>query len=821
MTKHLLKNKWIITFCICLLLKVQAQTVIYTTDFGTVPNVNPTGWTFTGLNMNISNNTASSGYSGASGNAYLGEGNSVAFINTSGTSEPSSQSGTSVATLSLSTSGYPLISLSFGMRKSSSGYNSNATYTLEWSSDGSTYNTISYTEATAGGWGLASGSALTLPAGAGNQAALYVRWTFVRTGTSSNFKIDDVAVTGNTVSANSSPTIDMDVAVTTNYLDGSITVSPASPYTMSGVISDPTDPASISGIGFIIFDAQTSAGSLTVTATSSNTVVVPSANVVLTGSGALRNVKITSTGIGYSTITVNVSDGSNITPYIINYASSAAAATPSNTLWHTGMSDASDAIAIDDNYYISGDDELDVLNVYSRFSSGLPLVSFNYTSLVALPDPAKPETDIEASTTSPTNANKKYWLGSMSTGGSAFSVRPSRDCFLSTLISGTGAATTFSIVGYYSNLRSKLITWGDANGYNFSASAAAGVDSKSISGYAAEGMVFGPDNTTLYIGLRAPLVPVSNRINAVIAPITNFETWFNNGVPSGNPTIGAPIELNLGGRGFRDLIRLSNGTYIIIAGNSAGSPITSAVYKWTGNAGDIPISLNTSANGILNIEGVMPINNSSQLSMTQLQIISDGGGDILYGDGTASKDFTDLNLRKFRADNLTGIDLCLLPASATPTITQTGMALSSTIGSGYQWYYNNAAVNGAIAQTYTATQNGNYYVAVANSLGCVANSLPVTINSVGLENYLENENNLIAYPNPFTYTISLQLTLALNAKVVIEIYSVLGQKIATVADASYLQGIHTFNFGANSAGVYSVKTTVNDKVSISRIVQTN
>ena len=266
---------------------------------------------------------------------------------------------------------------------------------------------------------------------------------------------------------------------------------------------------------------------------------------------------------------------------------------------------------------------------------------------------------------------------------------------------------------------------------------------------------------------------------------------------------------------------MSNGTYIIIAGNSAGSPITSAVYKWTGNAGDIPISLNTSANGILNIEGVMPINNSSQLSMTQLQIISDGGGDILYGDGTASKDFTDLNLRKFRADNLTGIDLCLLPASATPTITQTGMALSSTIGSGYQWYYNNAAVNGAIAQTYTATQNGNYYVAVANSLGCVANSLPVTINSVGLENYLENENNLIAYPNPFTYTISLQLTLALNAKVVIEIYSVLGQKIATVADASYLQGIHTFNFGANSAGVYSVKTTVNDKVSISRIVQTN
>ncbi len=180
-------------FIIGFINSINAQ-VIYSTDFGTTPNVNPTNWTFTGIDLTISNNTPSTGYPGASGSCYLGEGNSVAFINTSGTSEPSSQIGTSVAELTVNTTGFPNVILGFGMRKSSAGYNTNATYTLEWSPNGSTYFTIPYTEATAGSWGLASGAGLTLPAGAGNIPALYIRWTFVRTGTASNFKIDDVSV---------------------------------------------------------------------------------------------------------------------------------------------------------------------------------------------------------------------------------------------------------------------------------------------------------------------------------------------------------------------------------------------------------------------------------------------------------------------------------------------------------------------------------------------------------------------------------------------------------------------------------------------------
>ena len=80
---------------------------------------------------------------------------------------------------------------------------------------------------------------------------------------------------------------------------------------------------------------------------------------------------------------------------------------------------------------------------------------------------------------------------------------------------------------------------------------------KAINGYNIEGSVFAPDNTTLYIGFRAPLVPTANRTMAVIAPVLHFESWFNGGAPADTATLGTPIELvNLGGRGIRDMIPL-------------------------------------------------------------------------------------------------------------------------------------------------------------------------------------------------------------------------------------------------------------------------
>lgn len=444
------------------------------------------------------------------------------------------------------------------------------------------------------------------------------------------------------------PTIAIDVMNTTNTLDGGISSSPLSPYAVSGVLNDPTDPASTAGIAFTVGDDITPVGNLTVTVSSSNTTVVPTANLVLTGSAASRQLTITPAAVGYSTITVTVNDGTYNTPYILTYAASAAGA--SGISWPTGISDASAAIALDDDYMVIGNDETNELYVYNRKASGLPVKTFDFNvgNLLALTDGSTnnwKELDIEASAPSIATTGRSYWLGSMSN-SSSFNNKPNRDRLIAIDISGTGATTSFSNAGYYAGLRQQLITWGDANGYDFTSSAADGKDPKTIDGFNAEGMVFGPDNTTLYIGLRAPLVPTANRTKAVIAPIQNFETWFNNGASSGAPVIGAPIELDLDHRGIRDLIRLSNGNYIIVAGSYDGT-LVPAVYRWTGNASDVPVLLSSFDLTGINAEAAMGVNESGQLSLDKLQIIADDGSTVFYNDGVEAKDLPSANLQKF------------------------------------------------------------------------------------------------------------------------------------------------------------------------------
>ena len=536
-------------------------------------------------------------------------------------------------------------------------------------------------------------------------------------------------------STSSAPTIAINTSATTNFIDGGVVVSPASPFTVSGVNSDPTDPASVYGIDFVVGDDATPADNLTLSVTSSNTVVVPVSNLTLGGSGSVRNLKIRPAGVGYSTIKVSVSDGSNITTFTINYAASAAASDPAVTRWHTGMSDASDAVSLDENYFISGDDELDILNVYAKSFSGLPLVSYNYASFLNLPDPAKPEVDVEAAARSTTSSKRVYWLGSMSNGKSPFDNKPNRDRIFATDINGTGAATTFSVIGYGA-LRSSLLAWGDANGYAFSASAAAGVDSKSPSGFAAEGLVFAPDSTTLYIGMRAPLVPTASRTKAVIAPVLNFETWFNNGSPAGSPAYGSPIELDLGKRGIRDIIRLSNGTYIIVAGNPAGDPLTPAVFKWNGKAENAPVLVSADGVASLNAEGALEVTDNGTLSLSKLRLLSDLGDNVLYNDGNQAKDFSDFTLRKFRSDSLSNLDLTLCQPTAGDTM---AIACES-----FTWY----------GTTYTATPDTAPARTITNVAGCDSViTLRLTINRSTSSDTTVTATNRFVF-NDVTYTSS-------------------------------------------------------------------
>lgn len=506
----------------------------------------------------------------------------------------------------------------------------------------------------------------TFPVSAGNSTDFTVRFTPSSAGpltATINIPNNDAdenpynfAIQGTGISS-ATPTIQESTA------SPFINLPATGPGFLSGVIGNTTDPGQSIGVDFTIADTDTPIGSLIVTATSSNQTVVPNANLNLTGTSANRNLKITPAAVGYSTITVTVSDGGSSANYAINYAASIPSNQTASTRWHTGKADASTAIAIDSDYMLVADDEDQTIRLYNRNQSGLPLNSFNFTANLGLTDISggvPREVDIEASAQS---GNRIYWLASHSNASSGNN-RPNRSRLFATDISGSGSTSNLSYIGRYDGLKTDLINWDTSNahglGANFfglAASAATGVipEAPDGSGFNIEGLVFAPDNTTAYISFRAPIVPANNRTKALIVPVTNFASLVSGNPGTGPATFGTPIQLNLGNRGIREIKKNSANEYLIVAGD-AGANGNFATYSWTGNPSDAPL-LRDLVQANLNPESIVEVpaglNSFSSLAAVQVQLLSDNGDDVYYGDGVIAKELPNNEFKKFRSDIVT------------------------------------------------------------------------------------------------------------------------------------------------------------------------
>lgn len=109
--------------------------------------------------------------------------------------------------------------------------------------------------------------------------------------------------------------------ITVSVSDGQATASSAFLLTVNEVNDSPTISAianqgipmntSTSALAFTVGDVETAAGSLSLGGTSSNTILVPDANIVFGGSGANRTVTVTPAAgqFGTATITLTVGDG--------------------------------------------------------------------------------------------------------------------------------------------------------------------------------------------------------------------------------------------------------------------------------------------------------------------------------------------------------------------------------------------------------------------------------------------------------------------------------------------------------------------------------
>lgn len=262
------------------------------------------------------------------------------------------------------------------------------------------------------------------------------------------------------------------------------------------------------------------------------------------------------------------------------------------------------------------------------------------------------------------------------------------------------------------------------------------------------------------------------------------------------------------------------------------------------------------SNNIICAGECLQFNNTSSNSPTSTQWIFGGGIPAtsttisptvcFYAAGNFSVTLIETN--QFGADTFQ-CSLCITvyPQPATPTVTQVGSVLTSTVtGTNYQWYLNGVLIGGAVNQSYTATQNGIYTVEVFNSNGCSAisagfaftlNTLPTSIFTSNLTNICQNncisftdqslnspitwnwsftggvpansvsQNPVVCYSSPGTYSVTLITHNAFgnDTLFMLNYISVSGNPSATISQSVdtlfTIQGTNSYQWTLNNNNI--------------------
>jgi hypothetical protein len=120
---------------------------------------------------------------------------------------------------------------------------------------------------------------------------------------------------------------------------------------------------------------------------------------------------------------------------------------------HFGCCDASAGVAVSTNLFAVANDEDNLLRIYQRDASGLPVQSFPLERVLGV-DPRKPESDIEASARV---GDLVFWITSHGRNRDA-EIRESRQRFFATRFSVTNGRVEMEFVGEpYANVLDDLV----------------------------------------------------------------------------------------------------------------------------------------------------------------------------------------------------------------------------------------------------------------------------------------------------------------------------------------------------------------------------
>lgn len=149
-------------------------------------------------------------------------------------------------------------------------------------------------------------------------------------------------------------------------------------------------------------------------------------------------------------------------------------------------------------------------------------------------------------------------------------------------------------------------------------------------------------------------------------------------------------------------------------------------------------------------------------------------------------------------------------APSKPTITQVGTTLTSSTSTNYQWYLGNNIISGAIAATYSPTQNGTYYVESKNTNGCGTVSDAFTYFTTAIREDAKFKS-FSFYPNP----VETNINTIFNNKYDLEFFDSSGRK---VLENRNLNGEHQIDLSSFNKGIYIMKVTSDGKIAIRKII---
>jgi Protein of unknown function (DUF3616) len=274
---------------------------------------------------------------------------------------------------------------------------------------------------------------------------------------------------------------------------------------------------------------------------------------------------------------------------------------------YRGMCDASAAVALDSDHFVVANDERNTLLIYRRGVAdavdSVPMSKFLGTE-------EDIESDIEGAAEV---AGRIYWITSHGR-NSKGKVREQRHrLFATEIVPGTVPPKLKPAGTPYSGLLEDLIKADPLRSYKLEE--ASKQPPEALGGLNIEGLAATPSGALL-IGFRNP-VPGGR---ALIVELENPREV----VSGARARLGAPMELDLGGRGIRSLERIGS-DYLIVAGPPADKGRFD-LYRWSGKRSAVPQRLARVDFGTLRPEAMFEVPGTSTL-----QILSDDGGIKTHG----------------------------------------------------------------------------------------------------------------------------------------------------------------------------------------------